>query len=95
MNIEVIQNDIECGVAQNCAKCPVTRAVNRVLADGYWAESGTRLIVVVDPNGSSRSVKTPASAAAFIRDYDRAKEVEPFSFDLPLEQLINFPCLSK
>lgn len=87
MLIEVRQSDIDRG-ERSCAQgCPIALALRRATGDvwsiypdagGWWATDPFR----------HRTFMLPPEAQAFARSYDyrRGEPVQPFTFDLPLEE---------
>lgn len=92
MKIKVTQQDIDVGLKGDATLCPIARAVNRVLADGYHAKVFEKLIMVGPSNNPHNSslwalLRMPAVAKHFIYDLDICgKIVHPFSFDIDIPE---------
>lgn len=75
MKIQVTQDDIDQGAIQDCYRCPVAIAINRVLKPDYSCEVGTKDIYIRQRCTSIGAfvshLKTPTKAAEFIRNFDR------------------------
>jgi hypothetical protein len=92
MRINVAQKDIDDGVRESCAACPVALAIRRkirqggiAVADRYMVVSGVQVTSSHTLIGTS-SYSNPPEARAFIVAFDSGETVEPFSFDLPIEE---------
>jgi hypothetical protein len=96
MKIQVTQEDIDQGIRGMCYACPVARAINRHLREGYFSAVGIILIEIEDAEQIQfHEIDTPEIAAEFIRRFDHLSircTVEPIEFDLCIPENL---CLSK
>lgn len=80
MTIHVTQEHINCGLKNDCCRCPVALAI---------APFGPRLFVQGECLTYDRfnvdGIKLPKIAVQFIEDFDKQCPVEPFSFNLSAE----------
>lgn len=88
MLIEVTQEDINCGCKGLSCDCPISIATNKKIQSlgyktyGTLTTLGSIYIYMMDKR---HSFDLPIVAAKFVRDFDSDKDVEPFSFEIPLE----------
>lgn len=95
MLIEVTLTDIMEGTQRDCARCPVSRAIQRAagLMDFNCTVGLSTVLIGNDANWTSiavgRTIDLPKIACDFIVNYDagRARLCLPFSFDLPIDSL--------
>jgi hypothetical protein len=76
--IEVIQEDIDLGTPGDSDNCMLTRAFKRYFP--FRTISMAKSFVDI----GSQSYKLPTEAAYKSDDFDRGKEVKPFSFDFSI-----------
>lgn len=88
MQIEVEQPDIDEGLACNCDACPIARATQRKLPAGVMVQVQSRFAQVFVMGKHVKSIWMPAEAREFIKAFDAGEPVQPFSFDLPIEGLL-------
>lgn len=84
--IQVTEDDIREGEADNCFECPVSIALEREI--GTCCTATQRKIQVWNGKGFD-SIQTPITARDFIANFDEARpdhrrEPEPFSFEIEL-----------
>lgn len=83
---QVTQDDIDHGEREDCDKCPVARAINRVLP-GFLADVTSGWIVLWEYTTDGRGnlwpvrqafrARTPSNAETFIEDFDDDEPVGP------------------
>jgi hypothetical protein len=89
VHINVTQRDIERGIPGKSSSCPIARAVKRT----RWGRSKltvtvgrfTVRAVSLGAWGAS-AYKLPEDAQNFVSEFDRARDVEPFSFTLEVSE---------
>lgn len=85
MRITVTAEHIKRGRRQSARACPVALAIRT--ATGWQAEVGLFAIDLADRRDRFRMyVRTPPSAAEFIRRFDGCLNVAPFAFDLDVKR---------
>lgn len=77
--IEVVEADIDRGVAQSCWRCPVALALSRVLKKGERYDVHHFAVIIRD-----QGYRLPKRATKFIEQFDNACDVKPFQFRLPI-----------
>ena len=83
MRIEVTLEDINKGKRDNCRKCPVALAVQRVMPPGYKADIDQDYISYLDKAGIYHILcNAPAKVTTFIKRFDAGKPVKPFTFTI-------------
>ena len=82
MRINVTHAHINQGRRHNCRACPIALALSDLYGDGA-ADVGLCHIEVWTDWGM-QSCLLPEIARTFIRDFDQANPVAPFTFDLPI-----------
>lgn len=87
MIIEVTQEDIDHGEKKKCMECPVARAINRA-HKGARAAVGDYCIGIKTGFLKTETVPTPPEVQAFVLAFDAGRPVSPFTFSLPLEELV-------
>jgi hypothetical protein len=83
MYVEVTQEDIDAGCAEDPEYCPVAKACLR--AGAAWASIADDVITLDVKFGETfveRVWPTPPAVLAFIHAFDRGQDVHPFVFDL-------------
>lgn len=87
MKIEVTQQDIHLGHVGDNQYCAIARAVNRVLAEGYYVFVGYKITSIKALNGSHPYLTpTPTDAVNFIDAFDKRESVQPFTFYLHIPE---------
>lgn len=83
MRIEVTQEDIDNGIPEDCWRCPVARAVCRVLSasESDISVDGVNITHFLGP-GDWIDYPTPQLVNEFIEAFDAKSTVIPFSFDI-------------
>jgi hypothetical protein len=88
--ISVTQDDIEHGERGDCRGCPIARAVNRMLATGYFARVRDEISIWTEGGGRFvRGLDLPDAAREFIALFDSNNgdpddtPVKPFTFEIP------------
>ncbi len=85
MIIQITQDDIKQGTVDDCDRCPIALATNRVLIAGHHAKvMGS--ISIYNYVYRRFTCKTPNSVKQFIRSFDDEYVVEPFEFDLEIPE---------
>jgi hypothetical protein len=78
--IRMVQDDVDLGVMNDCALCPVARALGR---HGFTDVSvGDVTIYAAGPGDRRRCYLTPPGVANFIHDFDDGEDVSPIEFEL-------------
>lgn len=80
IKIEVTQEDINYGIKGICDSCPVARAIKRKVKD-HGVSVGSNYIRVW-----GKEIQTLKKVSEFIRKFDTAKTVKPFSFCINLKE---------
>lgn len=80
MKVKVTQSHINDGHSEP-ELCPIALALKEALGPNTIVEV-TELYIIID----DQEYKTPDSAGIFIHEYDSAKDVTPFEFELAVEQ---------
>lgn len=88
MQITVEQPDIDEGVALNCDACPIARVTQRKMPPGVMVEVRTKFAQVFVSGKLVKSLLLSREARQFIAAFDAGRPVQPFSFDLPIEGLL-------
>lgn len=80
--------DISCGIPMVCSECPIARALNRMLKDGFKALVGPTVIAIVKDSDREfhYPLPTPGTARHFIYTFDRYQEVDPIDFPLEIPE---------
>lgn len=92
VKVEVTADDIKRGAKGSCVRCPVARAISRLLDNKLFAEVGCWTVAVIDRSSGKDLLERdlPKKVGKFIVAYDaynyyRAMDiVKPFSFVLNL-----------
>lgn len=92
VTVDVTQDDIRDGVRGQCYRCPVARAISRLLVSTVLAQV-TPGLVVFPACGTVPPVPLPEHAGRWIDAFDGGYNVRPFSFvlDIPGELLAGAP----
>jgi len=80
--IDVSQSDLEKGVANDCKRCPIARALLRQLPDLESVEVDTNALWFHFGCIGKTAIRTPPGLAEKINEIDDDKPVKPFSFRL-------------
>lgn len=83
MKINVTAEDIRLGKRGTPNSCPIARAIKRRLTNRDVWVSDSEVWVKVP---FRRYVDLPKEARDFVKDFDRSRDVKPFSFNLELPQ---------
>ena len=94
MKIEVTQDDIDQGKANDCHLCPVARAIARRFGIKHGSNAAvsvraSRIIIFKFAHGNlvfNQEFDTPVAVQNFITEFDVSEGGEPFGFDLPMDQ---------
>ena len=88
MHIEITEDDIMDGWPRDCEYCPVALAVCRALAiPPRWVNvADTMLYLHLHLDEEEWAIALPSVVKRFINDFDKGKDVHPFSFELPYEK---------
>lgn len=84
MKVSVTQDDIDHGERHCCERCPVARAIRRVIGDMPVVEV-ERDNVTIGPLGGWTYATLPTRATKFIDRFDVGLKVAPFTFELKYE----------
>lgn len=83
--IEVTQEDIEAGNAQDPYSCPIALACERITGNKAGVDPED-ITLYHEDNWSTRTHGVPHPLAVqFMRDFDNHYPVSPFSFELEVE----------
>jgi hypothetical protein len=83
MRIRVTEDHIRKGIAGYCSVCPLALACE----DAGLVRPMVRVVVVrFGPDENRQSIRLPAVAKKFIRNFDRGYVVHPFEFDLKVPE---------
>jgi hypothetical protein len=86
IQVEVTAEDIAAGVADDCSRCPVARAISRAM--GY--DHGLGIVQVTGETvrlacfGESWGGSIPGWVSRFVRAFDNRLPVQPFDFRLEI-----------
>jgi hypothetical protein len=86
LTVRVEQRHIDDGERHSCTRCPIAQALNEQLpGDALWRVSalGARRL------DAYRPVDLPHTALRFVEDFDRERDVQPFSFTITLPEDTN------
>lgn len=83
VRVDVTQDDIAAGQQCSSFACPIALAARRVLKDPFPCVGGN---VLLTEDANDGRLPLPPAARAFIRRFDHAETVEPFSFELTLPE---------
>ena len=81
--IRVSSMHIATGRAGDCYACPVALALMEAVG-GEWAVSDAMGVIVAQELRTGFQTKLPHPVLRFVSDFDSARTVQPFSFDLDL-----------
>lgn len=76
MRFNVTAKDIREGIADNCIKCPVARAIQRKFPNHTIYAAPWSIFI------DNKSYYIPKSAYSFILKFDKKQDVKPFSFEI-------------
>lgn len=85
MKIDVIAEDIDCGIRLDSEECPVAHGLKRKFPKKFVSVAFDEILI------GERSFSPPREVARFVKNFDRIgylggrDEPEPFSFELPIE----------
>lgn len=87
LHVEVTAEDIVLGVRFSCTDCPIARALCRATGEpGAVASICGRSLSVVAGSHWWRG-DTPEAANVFIGRFDECDPVEPFAFDVKMQEI--------
>ena len=81
MIIQVTQHDIDMGMRKSICFCPIACAIRKALICPRWISVSSTYL-----HFNGLTLLTPPEVAAFIRDFDNGKPVEPMAFTLAYEE---------
>lgn len=87
--ISVTAEDIKHGIRKNCRMCPIALAIKREFPIGGVAVTGPSLKYArtrLDGSLLRMMFQLPRRCEKFVRDFDVALPVEPFTFTLESEK---------
>ena len=87
IQIDVTQDHINNGKRYECNACPIALAFQKHINDDYSFEINDEYIDVVTKfNGYTQDeITVPYTVTAFVRNFDSRKPVEPFSFQIDIQ----------
>lgn len=83
MKVSVTQKDIDEGTKRNCRKCPIAKALQRIIPNKDIIVEGS--IIWID----NKVFLAPTKADAFVKAFDKGEKVKPISFVLKKDEGIN------
>lgn len=89
MRITVTEEHIQKGEPTAARCCPVALAIKD--ATGRRGSLGLRAIYVYSGGGEWETFEPPTTVALFRDAFDAGEPVQPFSFDLPLDESAAHP----
>ncbi len=87
MNINITTEDIINGTQQNCGKCPIARAINKI-SRNTCEVFNTIVCFYSDDGRYENTCFLPHNAMCFIGAFDRGEEVFPMSFEMDIPQTL-------
>ena len=82
--INVIPFDIEFGQTCSGTGCPVALSLSNIFDEAIVSYEG----IFLTKDNKKIKVDTPQEVASFMNDFDSGVEVQPFSFELELEDSV-------
>lgn len=82
--IQVTQEDIDEGVAEQCLSCPVARAIKRALGYPVGVSS-----VIFEPSTDRKICELPEGVVRWIMRFDEGRAVNPLNFYINVPQSIS------
>lgn len=91
VKVDVTDYDIKHGTKGNAHSCPIARATNRVLKEGYHSSIGIYIIVLDDAGNNVYEEEPSGEVEEFINYFDEGEieeyRVREFEFNIPIEYL--------
>lgn len=85
--IKITDQEIGDGFPYSCGKCPTALAIQKVLADGYYAKVGSRVVYIQDTHcHTKQSLGLPTEIQEWIVDFDNGKLMKPINFYLSIDK---------
>ena len=89
MKVKVTKKDIKNGQPENIKCCPVAMALRRTfktdMIEVLKDDSTNQVILQIDDNEYDKDyVSNFDHIISFVNDYDRGRDVEPFTFEITL-----------
>jgi len=87
VDIYVTDDDIRDGDPANCSECPIALAISRAVPNVAVHVFDDSIIIMPFADGESNFTLTlPVNACNFIHYFDNGLPVQPFSFQLDLDE---------
>jgi hypothetical protein len=85
LTVNVTQEDIDAGVAKDCRRCPVAKALARAL-NSVVAHASDNILASLTLIGGrfycDQIVPAPPVVADFVRRFDAGQPISPFTFPI-------------
>jgi hypothetical protein len=86
LTVNILQRHIDEGERHSCTRCPIAQALNEQMpGDALWRVSG----IGARRLDQYRPIDLPHTALRFAADFDRERDVQPFSFTITLPEDTN------
>ncbi len=85
ITINVTTEDIELGSRGHNRRCPIARAIQRIVPSLYSVVGCESVDIYLPNNSSPNWYRLPPVAAAFVRNFDEGLAVAPLNFQLEYE----------
>lgn len=88
MLVDVTQTEIDNGTPGMCGFCPVARALQRTTGFPWFVSErdAVPMTRLLDPTYTHRLL--PEAVSAWIRSYDAGERVQPFAFEIDLNEFL-------
>lgn len=83
ITVNVTEEDIKEGIKEDCWRCPIARAINRALPDGWVCDVSNYKVTLIKNLCPVEVHPLPWVARGFISMFDSGNVVEPITFELP------------
>jgi len=88
VTIEVTDDDIFDGIKSSCHSCPIALAASRIDIARIISVNSTSMVVRNSYSRVGDFILLPIEAIDFIEAFDADQEVEPFSFEIEVPDVI-------
>lgn len=88
VTIEVTDDDIFDGIQSSCHNCPIALAASRINIARIISVNSTSMVVRNTYSRNGDFIVLPIEAIDFIAAFDTNQEVEPFSFEIEVPDVI-------
>ncbi len=88
VTIEVTDDDIFDGIKSSCHSCPIALAAIRINVARIISVNSTTMVVRNSYSRNGNFIVLPIEAIDFIAAFDADQEVEPFSFEIEVPDVI-------